>query len=184
MPRGAVLGLVVYVKIGQTRKSERGLVDLLLDCHERIRSFTALAMAVGERRDLPEADVVDGCARVERYFVEALPLHEADEEESVLPRLRKRSPELDRALETMRAQHTEHHALVRALLGAAQAAGQQPGDGARRAALAAAAGELGLAFERHLELEERVILPALRELPEAEQAAITRELRARRAPQR
>src|SRR5690606_18929577 len=74
--------------IGRKSRSER-LTEMLADCHARIRSFIALAIAAGEQQAPPE-EVAAACARVERYFVQAFPLHVRDEEDSVLPRLRGR----------------------------------------------------------------------------------------------
>ncbi|HZZ84139.1 MAG TPA: hemerythrin domain-containing protein [Anaeromyxobacteraceae bacterium] len=166
------------------RPTEGDLVDLLLDCHQRIRTFTDLAarLAAAER---PSAEEVrDAAARVHRYFSEALPLHARDEEESILPRLEGREPEVDRALSRMRAEHAVHGEPVGAVLALCAALRDDPARHAELApALGAAAGELRRHFDGHLELEERVIFPAVRRLldPDAEERA-RGELRARRAP--
>lgn len=170
----------MLVSIGKTRRSGE-LVDLLLECHGKIRQFTALARDAGERPSLSEPEVVDACQRVERYFVEALPLHVRDEEESIEPRLSGRSEALDRDLQSMQLEHREHDALVAALVGACRALCATPLDAERRRELSQAAERLSLAIEPHLELEETRIFPALRELLTAEQrATISSELRARR----
>jgi iron-sulfur cluster repair protein YtfE (RIC family) len=156
------------------------LVDNLLECHGRIRSFVAVAVAAAERRDVAASAVVDGCLRVERYFTEALPLHVLDEEESILPRLRGRSREVDEALATMHAQHAAHEPLLRALLDASAELRRGPQDAHRRAALGVAAQAIGAEFAAHLGLEEAVVFPAIRRLPDATQATIVEELRARR----
>ena len=170
----------MYVTIGARARPER-LVGLLLECHDRIRSFTDLAIAVGERLDAPAAHITDACARCERYFGEALPLHVADEEESLLPRLRSRSPELEAAFATMQAEHTEHEARLRALLEGLAKVRQNPEDTAQRERVRAAAVQLRTDFERHLNSEEKLIFPAVEDLltPD-EQAQIVAELRARR----
>ncbi len=157
-------------------------VDLLLECHDRIRSFLALARRVAqagpaEREALPEA-----AARVHRYFTQALPLHARDEEDSILPRLRGRDPAVDRELEAMTREHAEHEAPLARLVQACDAVAHDPG---RHAALApdidGAARELEAHFAAHLRREEAVIFPAMRRLLDrAEDAAIVRELRARR----
>ena len=71
-------------------------VGLLLDCHERIRAFTAMASRLAAPGDPGPDAIRDAAARVHRYFAEALPLHAQDEEESLAPRLRGRDPDLDR----------------------------------------------------------------------------------------
>ena len=168
--------------IGRAQRSEE-LVDLLLACHGRIRSFIAMAVAVGERTDLSDDDVVDGCARVQRYFSEALPLHMEDEEEGVLPRLHGRSPELDAALDRMAEEHDAHAVLLRELLALCAALRADPRDASARAALAIVAKQLLLDFEEHLAAEERIVFPAIRELLTREQQTeMVRELRARRQP--
>lgn len=169
------------ISLGQRRKDPADLVDLLLECHERIRSFVDLAQLAATRADLSQADVTDACARVERYFTQALPLHVRDEEDSILPRLRGRDPEVDQALESMAAQHGEHAPGLRALLAASAALGQAPADADARRALASASTALAREFDAHLSLEEDVIFPALRRLlPAAALAEIVDELRARR----
>jgi hemerythrin-like domain-containing protein len=153
-------------------KSEE-LVDLLLACHSRIRSFLDLAIAVGERTDAPEDEAVDAVARVRRYFADALPLHVADEEESVLPRLYGRSAALDAALDRMCVEHDEHLPPLRRLLALC--------DGNARVELGRAALALRAVLEPHLREEESVVFGAIRELLSAEERrAIVEELRARR----
>jgi iron-sulfur cluster repair protein YtfE (RIC family) len=163
-------------------RSQDDLVGLLLECHERIRRFVALARAAGEAASPSEEQVREACASVERYFEEALPLHVLDEEESILPRLRSHSAEVDAALSTMHAQHAEHGQPLRTMLRACATLREAPTDHARREALSAAASELERAFEAHLRLEETVLFPAIRaSLSESVQADIVREVRGRRA---
>ncbi len=170
----------MLVKLGQTAK-ERDLVDLLLECHQRIRDFVRLAEAVGRRDDAADAEVIDACLRCERYFTEALPLHVRDEEDSLLPRLRGHEPRIDEALVAMHRQHDEHEALLCSLLGALRAVRESPLDRPRRVRLASAAEALALEFEAHLRLEENEIFPLVRgRLSAREQAEILNELRARR----
>jgi iron-sulfur cluster repair protein YtfE (RIC family) len=168
--------------IGKKEHSEE-VVDLLLACHGRIRSFIDLAVAIGERTDASPESIADGSARVHRYFSVALPLHVADEEEGVLPRLEGRSTELDAALERMCEEHHLHQSWIRQLIAGTASLSSDPGDARARAELAVTAAQLRVGFEPHLEQEERVIFPAIRSLlPIAEQHAIVRELRARRQP--
>lgn len=63
------------------------LVDLLGECHERIRRFVAMARQAGSRQGVPADQIAQACIHVERYFTQALPLHVADEEQSIEPRL-------------------------------------------------------------------------------------------------
>jgi hemerythrin-like domain-containing protein len=171
----------MLLKIGRSSERET-LVELLLACHERIRRFSRLACTLAERDDLPEAEVLDAVERCTRYFAEALPLHVRDEEDSVLPRLCARSPELDAALDAMRAEHADHEPGLRALLGALAALRDAPLEARARERLLEVAAPLAQELEQHLQAEETRIFPELRGLlsPEAEREAIA-ELRARRS---
>lgn len=170
----------MFLSLGRSTAAPDDVVALLLACHERIRSFVAIAR-LAATREASDEEVVQALARVERYFEEALPLHVADEEESLVPRLRGRDRELEEALEAMRAQHAEHDAALVALLGASASLRERPRDEERRRALAAAAERLEAAFAEHLALEERVVFPAIRRLLSPEvQREVVRELRARR----
>ncbi len=157
-------------------------VELLLECHGRIRSFLALARRLAEaREETPEA-LADAALRVHRYFTQALPLHARDEEDSIVPRLRGREPALDDALDAMVREHAEHQAPLGVLVGACAEVAGDPGRLAHLAgSLAGATGELERHFVVHLGREEEVVFPAVRRLLDgAADAAIVRELRLRR----
>src|SRR5687767_1769374 len=94
----------MLIRIG-SRAGGGDAVDELRACHDRIRSFTALARRLGETPGVPPGAVADAAARVRRYFAEALPRHVEDEEHSILPRLRGRSLALDTALAAMHGEH-------------------------------------------------------------------------------
>lgn len=157
-------------------------VALLLECHERIRTFLAMASRIAAARPEERAGVSEAAARVARYFSEALPLHARDEEESVLPRLRGRDPAVDAELEEMAREHRDHERPLSAVVGACQALAREPALLEELApGLARAAAELSAHFAEHLRREETVIFPAIRRhLSRADDAAIVRELRARR----
>ncbi len=157
-------------------------VGLLLECHDRIRSFLALARRVAEAGPAERDGVPEAASRVRRYFAEALPLHARDEEESILPRLRGREPAVDAELAAMEREHREHGPPLGALVAACAELSRDP---ARLDELAPtigrAAEELERHFGEHLRREEAVIFPALRRLlGPADDAAIVREIRARR----
>jgi iron-sulfur cluster repair protein YtfE (RIC family) len=172
----------MLVSLGRKEQTE-DLVELLLACHQRIRTFSALAVTIASAADAPEGEVTEACHRCERYFVEALPLHVEDEEVSLLPRLRGLRPALDEALDLMHDEHLAHRPLLQELLAALRAVRGAPSDGEARGRLASAASALEPAFDRHLENEERVVFPAVRELlSPATHAEIVGELRARRQP--
>ncbi|MDQ2668890.1 MAG: hemerythrin domain-containing protein [Gemmatimonadota bacterium] len=56
----------MLLTMGRKHHGGGDLVDMLLECHVRIRTFSSLAIAVGEHADAPVAEVADACARVER----------------------------------------------------------------------------------------------------------------------
>ncbi len=163
------------VRIGEGRGEGQGgdVVDSLLACHRRIRSFLALAARAG-RGDDPAEQIAEACGQIGRYFREAMPLHVADEEESILPRLRGRDAAVDHALAAMQEQHGEHEPHLAEMLSAVA----EPLACAR---IAAAAAALDDALAPHLELEEAILFPAIRRLlDERELADIAAEIRARR----
>lgn len=169
----------MLISIGKKQTGE-GLLELLAACHARIRHFAKLAHEIALHELSPD-ETTARCREVQRYFAEALPLHVADEEESLLPRLRGRRAPVDEALAAMHAQHAEHEPLLAALDRALEALAARPSDAAERARLEAVAAPLGPALEYHLALEEREIFPALAQLDAATEAAIVQELRARRS---
>jgi iron-sulfur cluster repair protein YtfE (RIC family) len=158
------------------------IVDLLLDCHARIRRFTDIAVRLGATRGAPATEVAEAAAAVHRYFTEALPLHARDEEESLLPRLAGKDPDVDRALVEMHRQHEMHGPILeRVVTLCASLAATPARHGELAAELADAARALRDHFDGHLAPEEETIFPAIRRvLGEDERAAMLRELRARR----
>lgn len=170
----------MLISIGSKSKPA-DLVGLLLECHQRIRSFVRLAEEVGRRDDVPESEVVEACHRCERYFTEAFPLHVEDEEKSLLPRVRGLRPDIDHALLAMQAQHRAHDQLLQTFLAALRTVRRDPGQARHREELRAIAKDLHAELETHLTLEEQVIFPAIRsEISGEVQARVLDELRARR----
>ena len=170
----------MLVQIGK-RPDTVDVVGLLLECHDRIRKFTTMARDLAAARGASLDAIRDAASQVRRYFVESLPLHMADEEKQIVPRLLGINAQLDRALATMEADHTAHEPLVRRLV---ELCSMLVGDPRQVAAVAtelhAVATKLTSEFFVHLELEERVIFPALRRLPNEERAAILVAMRERR----
>lgn len=157
-------------------------VGLLLECHERIRSFLALAQRIAAAGPEEAAAVPEAAARVRRYFTQALPLHAQDEEETIVPRLRGLDPAVDAALQEMTREHAEHEAPLAALVGACEELANGPGRlEALAPVVARAASELERHFAVHLAREEEIIFPAMRRLLDRSvDDQIVREIRARR----
>jgi len=157
-------------------------VALLLECHERIRSFLALAHRLAVARPADRDAVAEVAMRVRRYFTEALPLHAQDEEESLLPRLRGKDPRTDAALDAMVREHKEHERSLAVLVRACEALARDPDRYAEWApALATAAEELERHLDLHLRREEGVVFPAVRWLLDrSSDLEVVKEIRARR----
>lgn len=171
----------MLVSLGTTEAHAQDLLGLLGACHTRIRRFARLAYDVGDRLELKALEVRDAVVRCERYFVEALPLHVRDEEDSLVPRLRGLDPVVDAALAEMSAQHVAHGPVLAELLDACRAVHEAPEAALHRVRLARVARALGAEFEAHLALEESVIFPAIdRLLAPAARDEVVAELRARR----
>ena len=171
----------MLIQLG-SRRTEPGLVEALTECHERIRRFTGHAARLAAAAPAPElGEVREVAAQVARYFREALPLHLADEDEQVAPRLAGTSAELDAALARMASEHAAHEPVIARVIAICDELARDP---ARLAALgpelAAQAARLADLLAPHLELEERVIFPALARLPAGDRDTILAALRARR----
>lgn len=161
-------------------KKDETPLDLLLGCHERIRHFTAVARRMAENPSAPPEQVSDAAEAVYRYFHVALPLHEADENISLDPRLHA-SGEAVHASEEMVRQHTEINRVLRQLLPLWDALCREPeklpGFTSRLLELIT---ELEQLWEVHLRLEEETVFPAIKNLPPGDVAAILYEMKERR----
>lgn len=164
-------------------RAGEGPVDLLLACHDRIRGFGDLAARLAASPPAPEDRVADAALLVLRYFTLAFPHHHADEEESVVPRLRKvEDASLEAALDALGAQHAAILEALPRLVSRWRVIAEDP------AALVDLAPDLRDLTARlrdlldvHLELEERVVFPAIQErLGPADRDRIVQEMRARR----
>ncbi len=155
---------------------------LLVDCHERIRRFSALALKLAKAPpETPPAELADAAAAMIRYFTIALPLHEQDEEASLAPRLGDRDiPDAARA--ALSALGPEHRALEETLAGLVprwQAIADDPRS--MGAPLLPLSQRLTALFDAHLHREERDLFPAAKTaLTSTDLAALLREMRERR----
>lgn len=170
----------MLVKLGQRAKSE-DIVDLLVECHGRIRKFLGFARDLALAHDAPREEIRQLAAQVRRYFAVSLPLHVADEEELIEPALAGTSAEIDDALAAMHAEHATHEPALARLVGTCAWLERDPSVLASVGeTLAATAAELAAEFEPHLAREERVIFPALAALAADRRDAIRAAMRARR----
>lgn len=172
------------IRLQQPAGRTKDAVDLLQDCHGRIRHFTGVAVRLCEAVQ-PEVDQVrDAATSVYRYYSIALPLHEEDENLSTYPRLFAAVPKghLAQALDDMVAQHTEIDALVAELIPLWGELTEHPEQlDVLRESMAPRVGRLQQLWSTHLALEEETIFPAMREFLGPEPlAAILGEMKQRR----
>jgi iron-sulfur cluster repair protein YtfE (RIC family) len=158
-------------------------VDLLVSCHQRIRHFTGVAVKLAHAHGGAPEEVAKAAAGVHRYYSVSLPLHEADEEQTLQPRLRAVADErLRHALAAMGDQHQAIDELLERLLPLLLLTRNNPDTlasvGGELCSITTALEEL---FRAHLQLEEEVIFPAVRqELPESAREEMMQEMRERR----
>lgn len=179
-----MLNQIASQNSGQKPNAEDA-VDLLVGCHQRIRHFTGVAIKLAHAHGASREEIEKAAAAVHRYYSVSLRLHEADEEQTLRPRLRSVADEAVRhALLAMPEQHLAIDELLERLLPLLVLVRNNPDT------LAEAGGEmcsitkaLAETFRAHLQMEEEAIFPAIRSvLPESLRAEILREMQARRKP--
>jgi hemerythrin-like domain-containing protein len=168
---------------GASASRSEEVPDVLLDCHQRLRQFTALAAELATRPTTPPDEVREVAAKVQRYLTVALPLHEEDEETSLFPRLLVRAPELRPKIASLREDHTAQGDRVRRLLAVCEELQRTPQRvHALREALGRAAEALAETWRVHLAAEEQDIFPSVRTALSAEdRESIRKEMQERRA---
>lgn len=175
------------VQIGTKASNFSDPTGLMSDCHRRIEMFLNALWAAADfnGRQLAEDErrALDSALR---YFREAAPKHNADEEESLFPRLRSvPHPEVRSALADL-ARLEEEHRWAAPLHAEVDRVGQQwllDGRLARDQARAfqSAVGKLEAMYRTHIEFEDRVLFPlAARVLSPAQSAEIAQEMTKRR----
>lgn len=175
------------VQIGANVHDHSNPIGMLSDCHRRIEMFLGSLEAIANVVDRPlTGDTKRALDAALRYFRESAPKHNADEEESLFPRMRRiRDPEIVSALAKLDDLEKDHrraaplHAVVERLgrilllegrLTEAEAGGFRE-----------AVSTLSTMYRRHIRLEDEIVFPtAARLLPEADRKAIGWEMAARR----
>ncbi len=158
-------------------------LDLLVACHAKLRHFSALALALATRKDLEPEQIVDASHRLLRYFKVALPLHEADEEESLAPALLAVATPAELAtIEQMCDQHELLHDVLDELFPFWEQLEREP-KSIEGSDTAPQARRLATVLDVHLELEESTIFPISKQLPDAERKRLFAEMRGRRSPE-
>jgi iron-sulfur cluster repair protein YtfE (RIC family) len=158
-------------------------LDLLIGCHDRIRHFTATANKLAHAQTASAFEIRQAAAGVYRYYSVSLPLHEADEECTLRPRLDAvADARVRHALAAMHDQHLAIDELIERLLPLLQLVERNPAalqeTGGEMCAITKALDEVFLA---HLQLEEEVIFPVIRgALSEQAQGEMLSEMKGRR----
>lgn len=143
----------------------RDVLQHLLDCHEDIRCFTALAVQLGHAQGASPSDISGTAARVVTYFTHRLPRHFADEDSFLLPRLFTTTIplELMRHLRSLAWQHEEIEKSLNELVPLWRAVRDAPERYPELAEhLARGARQLMVLMEEHVVLEERYLFPLIR----------------------
>ena len=160
-------------------------IGMLTDCHRRIERFLHILCLVAERargRNLTgeETEAVEAALH---YFQEGGRRHNADEEDSLFPRLRTQCSDKEwqevAALVSDHRRADELHASVEALYRTWIAVGRLKAD--EEATILSATDELRELYQAHIRTEEEVVFPrAARLLDSSAVAAIGQEFRTRR----
>lgn len=165
--------------------SSQSAIELLLGCHQRIRHFSGVAKRLAHAQGATTQEIVQAAQSLVRYFTVALPLHEADENLSIHPRLRRAAAEGELAgpaADAMVEQHLSIDQIVDALVPLWQVLTANPSKLDEFAGeLCQLSSTLDQMFDAHLKLEEETVFPAMRRLlSEQELAEIVNEMQARR----
>lgn len=157
------------------------VVEVLTACHRNIRHHFVIARRLvvrGPQCELQE--VRDIAAQIRHYFGVALPLHVADEEQTIAPRLCL-DPSVATLVKRLTRDHAHHQSLVDTLVALCGEVEQAP------ERLSAINGRLSKPVEllatdlaMHLELEERLMFPLVRSLPLSVRSEMHTEIRRRR----
>ncbi|MDP2316375.1 MAG: hemerythrin domain-containing protein [Pseudomonadota bacterium] len=147
-------------------------------CHDRIRRFLDGLSRIAELPDLADPRVPEAAAQAHRYFAEGLPLHAADEDDSLAPRLRRVVPESGQLLDELAADHRAIDAVLATLLSILQAAAD--GRPVSHASLRADVTRLRALLLPHIAREEEVLFPLCAALSPSDRLEIGRELMSRR----
>lgn len=164
-------------------KAESTAVELLVGCHQRIRHFTSVATRLAHAQAATHDEIRSTAESVYRYYSVSLPLHEADEEDSLRPRLDKLPDQrLHHALAAMHDQHMAINDLLERLLPLLRLVGNNPATlGETGGEMCSITKALTEVFNAHLQMEEDVIFPAIEaQLTESDRAELTREMQQRR----
>jgi hemerythrin-like domain-containing protein len=173
----------MLTKLQRRPAEKQDALSWLLACHQRIRHFTALAQTLAITHDATPKDVKEAALSIHRYFTVALPLHEQDEELSLLPRLIGKDPALDQQLGLMRQEHRQVDTVLSEMLPMLACIAQDPSQRAMHVGgLKTQLTQLEALWQPHLLREEAIIFTAAEASLDASiKDAIMQEMKARRS---
>ena len=157
--------MITDIKLANPPVVAPDAVAMLLACHQRIRNFTAIAARIADAKGAAPAEVANAAEAVHRYYFIALPLHEADENESVYPRLRRNltDPQERESLQSMVDQHGPIDEVVARLIPLWAKLKSAPEQlSALAPELRSNATRLQELWREHLALEEEIVFPLIR----------------------
>lgn len=175
------------VQIGMPTHTFSDPTGLLSDCHRRIEMFLRSLRAVADVLDgSPSEPTKTALDTALRYFRDAAPKHNADEEVSLFPRLRKTGdPRAELVLSRLKELEDEHrwatpfHEKVDDLGRKYLSTGTLSAP--EIAAFREAIDQLAAMYRQHISIEDEVVFPcAAQVLSHADKAAIAEEMAARR----
>jgi hemerythrin-like domain-containing protein len=103
------------IAIGQVLESDfRNPLGMLSDCHRRIARFLETLISVAEQSHggALSDNQRQGLEASIKYFRESAPKHTADEEDSLFPRLRRRTADTGKRMALLTMLHSDHVAVV------------------------------------------------------------------------
>jgi hemerythrin-like domain-containing protein len=164
-----------------TQEGRADVVEVLLSAHIETRHVLSVAETLAQSNATPSTGEL--AAQVADYLEWLLPLHHADEDESLAPRLKGKHPVVDEALVNMARQHLALQGpLARLKLLCRQVASDTSRLHALRFEVGSAVGDLRARLKEHEAMEESIVFPALkRTLYVDELDSISDEMKARRA---
>ena len=165
----------------QESSTREPALDLLV-CHEELRAFLSLSSRLAAGQEPPDS-VSASAAAIYDYLMITLPIHMADEDYAIAPKLRTAgAPDVvQQALEVIGHQHSDLQAMIGRMASTWRTLAEQPERLPELASrLASGTARLSAVLEAHLALEEELLVPALGlHLPPETRALIAQELRLR-----
>jgi hemerythrin-like domain-containing protein len=168
-----------------SNRDQRSALDMLERCHRRLDEtlyrLTEIAQGAASSPATIDAERLRSeVDEISAFLQRTGRRHEIDEEQSLFPRLRIEQPALSTTLSTLSEQHREHARLEDSLAILARRFDGGPPSDVDVTALIEVATALNHAYAAHLDLEDRELLPAARQLAPSVLEDIASEMQARR----